>query len=169
MSSCTGCDPTGCAGIPNSVMLLKKLDYMISDNYTLLFIFVIITAILGLCFLYFFRSLKVSLSTYFKDKSKLKEPSGDNPRIGTDDNYNYYEVVKDDPEPVEPREMMPASTKEFIKNVDNVYKEYNDLKSEYIKKTYTSTSTKNQTEDDIIGIKTLYQKYDDYKYSPDDD
>ena len=165
MSSCSGCDPTGCAGIPNSVMLLKKLDYMISDNYTLIFIFIIIMIILGMCFIYFFKSLKQNLSTYFKDKDKSKEPSGDNPRIGTDDNYTYYESTKDDPEPVEPKDMMPASTKDFIKNVDNVYKEYNDLKTEYIKKTYTS----GKTNDDVIDIKTLYKEYDDYKYSPDDD
>lgn len=165
MSSCTGCDPTGCAGIPNSVMLLKKLDYMISDNYTLLFIFIIIMAILTMCFLYFFKSLKTNLSTYFKDKAKVKEPSGDNPRIGTDDSYTYYEIAKDDPEPVEPKDMMPVGKKEFIKNVDDVYKQYNDLKSEYIKKTYTS----GKTNDDVIDIKTLYKEYDDYKYTPDDD
>ena len=165
MSSCNACDPSGCAGIPNSVMLLKKLDYMISDNYTLLFIFIVIMIILGMSFIYFFKSLKQSLSTYLKDKVLSIETSGDNPRISTDDNYTYYENTKEDPVPVAPKESMPTGTKEFLKTVDNVYKDYNLLKSEYIKKTYTH----GKENDDVIDEKTLYKEYDDYKYSPDDD
>lgn len=163
MSSCNPCDPTGCAGVPNSVMLLKKLDSMISDNYTLIVIFFIVMIILGMAAIYFFRSLKANLGVYWKDKRKSKAPAGENPRIAEDDKYIYYDNVKDDPEPVQPRENMPVNTTEFVTNMEKTYEEYNKLKSEYIKNT-----TSSRDNDDLVDESVLYKKYDDYKYDKDD-
>ena len=164
MSSCNPCDPAGCAGVPNSVMLLKKLDSMISDNYTLIVIFFIVMGILSMAFIYFFKSMKTNLGVYWKDKATVKSPSGDNPRMAEDDKYTYYENVKDDPEPVQPRENMPDKTKEFVANMEKTYDEYNKLKTEYIK----NTTTKRLQNDDLVDESVLFKKYDDYKYDTDD-
>lgn len=164
MSSCNPCDPASCGGVPNSVALQKKLESMISDNYTLLFIFVVVMIILGLVFIYFVNSIKKNLKTYFKDKKAIKTSSGENPRIASDDLYTYYDNPKDDPEPVEPKTKMPNKTKEFVDKMESTYSEYNKLKSEYIKNT-TMDRRKN---DDIVDYQVLFKEHDNYKYEKDD-
>lgn len=138
---------------------------MISDNYTLIFIFLIVMIILGLAFIYFATSIKKNLKTYFKDKKKINEsPNGENPRIAADDLYTYYDNPKDDPDPIQPKEKMPDKTKDFVHKMEKTYSEYNKLKSEYIK----ATTLDNRNNDDIVDYKVLFKEHDDYKYDKDD-
>ena len=157
MSPCSPCDPNGCAGVPSGIVVLKKLDYMINDNYTLLGILVISLIILGLALSYFLKSLTQTLNTYMKALKRKEPTSGDNPRSSEDDNYKYFELVKDDPDKVQP-EHMEAGKHEFTKRVGDAYTEYNKLKSEYLKQTY------NEESDDVIDNRMLYKSYDKYEY-----
>ena len=100
---------------------------MISDHYTLLGILLISLIILGLALNYFVKSLIQTLNTYFKAIKKKEPSSGDNPRYAADDNYQYYETVKDDPDKVQDKHM-EAAKYNFTKRLDDAYKEYNKLK-----------------------------------------
>lgn len=167
MSQCVAtCDPSGCAGIPNGVMLLKKLDSMISDNYTLIFIWIVVTVILGLALSYFASSLSKTLKDYYKgkQKSEVNPPNSDNIRAKEDDDYNYYDPVSEDPVKVDPNDSLEPNKKEYIKNMSATYNEYNNLKTEYLNKTYSGRKN-----DDLIDSKVQYKTYDDYKYNDDEE
>jgi phosphate/sulfate permease len=166
MSQCNAtCDPSGCAGIPNGVMLLKKLDSMISDNYTLIFIWFVVSIILGLALSYFIASLNKNITSYYRGKNKvnIKTPHSNNIRAKEDDNYDYYETVNDDPVKIDINDSIPPNKKEFIKNLETTYNEYNNLKTEYLNKTYSGRKN-----DDIIDSNIEFKIYDNYDYKEDE-
>lgn len=160
MSSCNiACDATGCSGVANSVMLLKKIDSMISDNYTLLFVLVVVLVIVGLALSYFVNSLKNTITTYLKNRPPKEESNGDNPRVKDDDDNQYYDNPNDDPQYIDPNEFLPKEQRDYIKDVDTTFKEFNKLKTEYIKNTYEGRDN-----DDYIDQTILYDKHDNYTY-----
>ena len=160
MSQCTPCQP--CGDIPNSVVLLKKLDYMISDNYTLLFILVIIIVVLGLALTYFLRNLISTLQVYFKGKKEKEPPIGDNPRLGKDDSYTYYPSSKEDPDRKDDLKI-PENKGKFVDELETRYKEVTSEQSTYIKAHYNGREN-----DDPITSVTLFQGHDKYRYDKDD-
>jgi hypothetical protein len=163
MSPCNPCDPTGCAGVPSGIIVLKKLDYMISDHYTLLGILAISLIILGLALSYFMKSMQQTLKQYYRALKKQEPSSGDNPRSAKDDDYKYYDIIKDDPDKVQP-ENMEAAKLDFTKELGDAYNEYNKLKTEYLKKTH------NVDNDDVVDTRAYYKTHDTYTYKkPEDD
>jgi predicted PurR-regulated permease PerM len=149
---------TGCNGMPNSVMLLKKIDSMISDNYTLLFVLLVVLIIVGLALTYFVNSISTTIKTYLRNIPQ-KDDSGDNPRIKEDDDNTYFDNPKEDPQYVDPNEYMPKGQKDYIKDLDDSYKEFNKLKTDYLKNTYNGREN-----DDYIDKQVLYDDHDDYTY-----
>lgn len=164
MSACAGaCDPGGCAGPSNTMILLKKLDSMISDNYTLLFVLLVIFAVIGMAMLYFINSLRKTLTTWWKNKMErgkqaLDSMAADDPRSRSDDNNNYYMDPKEDPEFNDPYEYVRKEKKDFIKMMDTELDDYNTKKTEYISDTYRKSN------DDKIDRTVFYREHDDYKY-----
>lgn len=158
--ACTACDISGCS---STSMLLKKIDSMISDNYTLLFILGVLVIIIGLAISYFMTSLISNIKTYLTSKSEVAENDGDNPRYKTDDDVTYYDNPKDDPRYEDPVQYMPTGTYQYVKNLDKEYEEYNKLKTEYISSTYNGRQN-----DDILDKAVLFKEYDNYDYNTDD-
>lgn len=161
--SCNACDSSGCTGVMNPTMLLHKIDSMISDNYTLLIVLLVIIGVVGLALWYFTKSLTTTIKTYLKNKPPKEQSSGDNPRLAEDDDNQYYDKPTDDPQYVDPNEYMPKDQKEYVKNIESTFDEFNKLKTDYIKKTY------NRDNDDYIDKSVLYEDNDNYVYNMDDD
>lgn len=173
MASCNpSCSPTGCGGVPNGEVLLKKINLMLSDNYTLLFVLLLIFLVLGVSLHYFVGSLRKTLTHYIegkKDMSKLGQPNtkkpsvllgnGD-PRNPMEDQEVYFpDPKKEDPTYVDPVDFMEKDKKNFLKKVDTAYKEYNESKSRYISSTYNGREN-----DDMVNQQMMYPEYDDYNY-----
>ena len=159
------CNPTGCGGTDNSVILLKKLQSMISDNYTMIFILILILAIVGFSLMYFLNSLRQTLVVWWKNKNENDKTissgtSGDNPRTATDDDVTYYENSQDDPEfSTDVFKYAPKEQQDFDRNIQTTFKTYNDNKAAYIASEFTG-----RTNDDIIDRSVMYKEYDNYTY-----
>lgn len=156
------CDPSGCLKADDSMMLLKKLEGMISDNYTMLFILFIILSVLLLALYYFGSSLIKTISIWWRNVQEKRgnggKSSADNPRAKEDDNDIYYDNPKEDPNYADPFKYAPSGQREYVDNMDKAYKEYNDKKTSYITNTYQKQN------DDIIDQKVIYKEYDNYSY-----
>lgn len=176
MATCdASCSPTGCSGIPNSEVLLKKINIMITDNYTLLFVLVIILGVLGVSLWYFISSFKKTIKNYLdgkrevleagkaappKDKKQTASMVGGDPKNPQEDNEIYYMDPKtDNPTLVDPNEFLPKEKKAFLSSVDTAYEDYNLHKTRYITSTYNGRDN-----DDIINDQVMYSDYDDYDY-----
>ena len=161
--SCNPCDPGSCGEPPSGTILLKKLDYMIGDNYTLLFILFIVFCILGLAMYYFVNSLKDTLVNYYSNKKKVVADTSvsDNPRQPKDDNYTYYPDPKEDPEKTGTTRI-PDKKGDFAEELEKRYQDVNKDKTSYIQTTYNGRDN-----DDPIDQRTLFQGHDTYKYDKD--
>jgi len=145
------------------MILLKKIDSMASDNYTLLFVLVIIFFVVGMAMLYFINSLRKTLTTWWKNKMErgkqaLDRMASDDPRSRVDDNNNYYLDPKEDPEYTDPYEYIRKEKMDFIKMMDTELDTYNKNKTEYISDTYRKAN------DDKIDRTVFYKEHDTYKY-----
>ena len=165
MTSCIpSCDATGCVGINSSEILIHKINNMIADNYTLLFVLLVLIIIIGLALSYFITSLIKGLSSYFKAKQQYKfKEDIDNPRLREFDDNTFYEDTKEDPEFKDPTEYLDKNKKQVLKNMSNEYGEYNKLKSEYITSNYNGRQN-----DDVVDKTVMFKDYDNYKYNDDD-
>lgn len=168
--SCSACNPESCSNM-SGMMLIKKLQNMLSDNYTMLVIMVVLIGVLGLVLFYFANSLSNTLTNYYKNKKVAEDAStstaaiSDNQRDVKADNEIYYENVQDDPNKQDPVSFLDKTKQDFIAELDSQYKDINTLKTQYISSTYSGKQN-----DDVIDQKVLYKDYDNYKYdlAPDD-
>lgn len=149
--TCTG-GVNDLTGVPQ----LKKIERMISDNYTLIFISFILLLILFLITWYFGSQLKETIDIYRKASVKFNDTLAINASKigGTDDS----EVYDDDGAFVDTTKYFGAGKTDFVDKMKLAYKDYNKQKAEYIKTTYSTI------DDDIIDTSTMYKKYDDYEY-----
>lgn len=161
--SCNPCDPGSCGKPPDGDVLLKKLNYMIGDNYTLLFILFLVLGILGLALYYFIKSLKDTLANYYKAKKQVEDQdtSGDDPRKSKDDDYNYFESIKEDPEKQKDIPI-PDQKGVFADELEQRYKEVNTQKAEYITAQYSG-----REKHDPIDKSSLFKGNDNYEYTKD--
>jgi hypothetical protein len=168
--ACDPCKPATCDGLPQGVVLMKKIENMIGDNYTLIFLWFIVTVILGISLFYFLNSIKKTLKDFFNarkefnTKTQSSSQSSNNPRIATDDNYLYYEDVKEEPTNIDPTEYMPASKRKALEDLKSKFTTYNETKTQYIQNTYSGRKN-----DDTIDDKVLYAEYDEYRYDGTED
>lgn len=155
-----------CSSGNQGVVVIKKLESMISDHYTLILVFTVCTIITLLLLFYFGKSMKQTLSAYMRNKTRRKvyAPTN-NQRSPEDDDYMYYDNINEDPEPIIPRDRIPRGQLEFQDKVESAYKEYNDLKTQYLEKAFH----KKDANDDVINEKIKYDDYDKYRYDDDDE
>lgn len=174
MASCVpSCSPTGCGGMPNSEILLKKINTMLSDNYTLLFVLIIILIILGLTLAYFMGNLKTTLRSWLNGRREVANVlatapppgasayTGGDPTNPSDDNEVYGGVDVNASGPmVDPNDFMEPGKKTFVTDIKTTYNEYNTLKTQYIQNNYNGREN-----DDIVTDNVLYSDHDTYEYS----
>lgn len=161
MSQCSACSP--CGDTPNSVFLMKKLDNMIGDNYTLLFILIVVLVILGLALTYFLKSLITTIQAYQRGKKQQEIPAGDNPRSKFDDSYTYYPTAKEDPENATDVKI-PENKGKFVDELETRYKDVTKEQGEFIKANYGGRNN-----DDPLDRSTLFAAHDKYRYDKEDD
>lgn len=160
--SCSACDPGSCGKPADGTVLMKKIEYMIGDNYTLIFILFLVLGILGLALYYFIKSLKDTLVNYYNAKKKVEtESTGDDPRKAKDDNYTYHPTPKEDPEK-QGSIPIPGQKGTFATDLEKRYEEVNKQKAEYIRAQYNGKEN-----DDPIDQRTLFKGHDNYSYERD--
>ena len=154
-TACSACAPEGCHKM-GGAMILKKLQNMLNDNYTMLIVMIVLLSLLGLALWYFINSLKNTLVNYYKNKKVLDVASNSIGDISNNqhdtkaDNEIYYETPSEDPNKKDPSTFIPKEKQEFIKKVETDYKDINDYKTKYISDTYDKDN------DDVIDAKILY-------------
>lgn len=155
-SSCQTCignvkDLTG-------VAQLKKIERMISDNYTIIFISFILIILLGLILWYFSSQLIQTLKGYYKAVGKKNANVVSRTPPAKEDLEDY----DDDQAYVDTTTYFEPGKADFVTKMTSAYKEYNEGKSEYIRTTY------GVEDGDNIDTTALYSKYDKYDYKKED-
>lgn len=147
----------------------KALAALMQDNFTILVIFIIVVIFLTLILYYFVTHLRTTLRNYkqFNKKIALAPPPTDNQYDKSADDEQYTKTSDVNPElslykfnfADDPMEYIPKGTKDFLEDVDNQYRDYNDLKGKYIKGEYKRAN------DDVVNQEILFSKNDDYAYA----
>lgn len=140
------------------VAQLKRIERMISDNYTVIFVSFILILLLGLILWYFSSQLRDTLKGYYKAVSKKnadlvsKTPPAKEDLEDYDDEQTYIDTTT----------YFEPGKADFVTKMTNAYKEYNESKADYIRTTY------GEDDGDPVDTNTLYSKYDKYSYKKED-
>lgn len=130
------------------LIVKKTISRMLSDNYTLIIVFVVILGILAIIFTYFGKQILNSIKQY--KKNNLQNLIGDpDKEIYLEEENNMIDVKK----------YQEGGKQQFYKDIDKIYREYNVEKTNYIKSTYGSEN------DDYIDQKISYKTYDNHEYN----
>jgi len=151
-----------CAGAINDltgIAQLRKIERMISDNYTIIFISFLLIVILIFILWYFSTQLHETLKIYYKAAGKRNEDIVG--KASTSYNPDDAEDYDDEPTYIDSTTHFDSGKAEFVKNMNDAYKEYNKEKADYIRTTYSIDN------DDDINTSAMYSKHDDYEYTPD--
>ncbi len=134
---------------------IKKIERLIADNYTIIGICIVIT--LGLSFIiwYFGSQIYETIKNY--KKSVIKYQGTDTTAQKLDLDNEVYD--EDGAQPTDITKYFDSGKQDFVKTMDNAYKDYNTLKTDYLR-TYNKSEN-----DDVVNKDTIfYRKYDDYTY-----
>ncbi len=130
---------------------IKKLERLIADNYTVIVICIILSIVLFICLKYFGTQIYEVIQRYRKSAIQVKS--------GLPDVTEDTEIYDEDDKPYDISKYFGQGKNDFVKSMEDAYKDYNKLKSDYIRTTYSKTN------DDVIDKDTVfYGKYDDYDY-----
>ena len=143
----------GCA-VPASVdmeemMVQSYISRMLSDNYTLLIVFLVVTILLGVVLIYFVKQFRSTYTDYKKHLERSDQQQ---------ETDNEVELTDEERKLVDPVKYQAPEKTKFYDTVGDVYKEYNTEKTNYIKSLY---GTEN---DDYIDEKMAYKSHDNYDY-----
>lgn len=168
MSECL----TNFAADPNirSIVNKKIIASLITDNYTILIVFIALAIFIVAIAFYFINHMRTVLKDYNKYNRKLElapPPTNNQYDVGADDERYEKEDAKEKGDiglykmqfKDEPMDYVPKGKKDFLEDVKTKYDDYNVLKSQYIKTTYKKNN------DDVIDNNILFSKYDDYEYT----
>lgn len=146
----------GCA-IPSpidmdEIIVKGYISRLLSDNYTLLIIFIIVTIVLIIVLIYFVKQVQSALKDYYNNIIASDIPTNIDNEV-----YNEEESKE-----TNTSKFQDPNKLKFYKGMTKVYNSYNVEKSNYIKSTY------NRDSDDNINDTVIYKKYDNYKYEKKD-
>lgn len=168
MSSCI----TG--GVNSIDMNIERLNRLRSDCYVIAFIWLVLTGLFILGIVYLSKHVAKIIADYKKNRGMREDktgtpstvdpnPDSQNPRDKTADDEVYDESATTNKlssiAPKQPYEYMAKPQLDFYKVMDEQYKEYNTLKTQYIANTYSGREN-----DDFIDRKVTYPDYDNYTY-----
>ena len=145
----------------------RIMTKIITDNYSVIFVYFVIFILLILIAYYFFRNISRTLKSYRKNAAMMElapaqdnnvnDPAADNERYTKQDtskDATFYALRSRD----NPIDYINKGKKDFLDDVNTKYDEYNTAKSEYIKTTYARKS------DDVVDQDILFSRHDDYTY-----
>lgn len=142
-------------GDMDDLIVKNYIGRMLSDNYTLLIVFVIVSFLILFVLNYFFKQARATYNDYKKNKAQSEQNSTD---VNAD---NEIEPDEND-EPVDTNKYQDPNRRQFYKGIDDIYKEYNVEKSKYIEVNYGKEN------DDYVDQKVAYKEYDNYNYKDTD-
>lgn len=152
-----------------SIINRKTINSLVTDNYTVLVIFIVISTFLFIIIYYFAKNMFNTIRRYqrYNRKLELSPPQTDNQMDPESDSEQYTKQAVDKSDigvnkllpRDEPLDYLSASRKDFLKDVKATYDDYNVLKSQYIRSTYSKGN------DDVIDENIMFRKHDDYKYT----
>lgn len=135
----------------SGVAQLKRIERLIADNYTVIGLSVGISVLLFIIIWYFGKQMYEVIRNYRKSYISLKSSMPST----TDDS----EIYDDDDKVYDVAQYFDPGKNDFVKAVETAYKDYNKLKTDYIRTNHMDDN------DDTIGKDTMfYKKYDDYQY-----
>ena len=164
--SCLDAKPTAS---PDEIIVSYQriMTKIITDNYSVIFVYFVITILLILIAYYFFKNIRRTLKSYRKNSAlieltpahdnNVKDPAADNEKYtkhDTSKDATLYALRSRD----NPIDYIDKGKKDFLSDVDDKYDEYNVAKSDYIKTTYARKS------DDVVDQDILFSRHDDYEY-----
>ena len=145
----------------------RIMTKIITDNYSVIFVYFVIFILLILIAYYFFRNISRTFKSYRKNSAMMElapaqdnnvnDPAADNERYtkhDTSKDATLYALRSRD----NPIDYINKGKKDFLDDVNTKYDEYNTAKSEYIKTTYARKS------DDVVDQDILFSRHDDYTY-----
>ena len=134
----------------SGVTQIKKIEKLIADNYTVICLCIGIVIILALVVWYFGKQMFEVIKNYRKSYVSMK---GNMPSTSEDS-----EIYDDDEKVYDVSQYFEPGKTDFVKAVETAYKDYNTLKSDYIRSNHMDDN------DDVIDKDTIfYKKYDDYE------
>lgn len=138
---------------------IVKIQKMISDNYSMLGLYIVLAFACGVILWYFVKDFFKLISRYLSNKSAATTTTIANSSYTLDKNAD--DVVYDndlDPIPQDVQKYMDTSKKTFVKEVEKVYQPYNDALADYI------TSMGKTENDNKVDSSILYKTHDDFSY-----
>ena len=121
----------------DEVIVKGYISRMLSDNYTLLIIFMFVVIILVFILKYFYGQAMTTYKDYKKNTAQQAEST-------------------EEDVPTDPTKFQDPGKLKFYETVSDVYKEYNIEKTKYVKSTYQTENT------DVIDDKIAYARHDNY-------
>ena len=145
----------------------RIMTKIITDNYSVIFIYFVMIILLVLIAYYFFKNINKTVKSYRKNSAMMElapahdnnimDPAADNEKYTKHDsskNATLYALRTRD----NPIDYINKDKKDFLSDVNSKYDEYNVAKSDYIKTTYARKS------DDVVDQDILFSRHDDYEY-----
>ena len=130
---------------------LQKLNRMISDNYTIVVIAIIILIIIVFVIKYFAGQIVQVMKNY---KRASREKQDNSAQLD-------QEIYDPDSKIGDPKLYFDKPKSEYVKDLEQKFKEYNNLKDDYVKTNFSKMN------DDLVDSRILYKKNDSYSYSQD--
>lgn len=133
---------------------IKKIERLIADNYTIIGICIVLVIVLSLVAWYFGSQLLETIKSY--KKSLIKARGSDKSATVEIDNEIYDEEAT---KPYDMTKYLEPGKQDFVKTMEDAYKDYNNLKTEYLR-----SNNKSENDDLITKDTIFYKKYDEYEY-----
>lgn len=139
--------------------IAMKVEKMISDNYSMLGLYVVFVIAIGFVIWYFGSSFIKRIRAYYQNKgaSEKPVPSISNNMQNPEADNNDYDG--NEPQPDDVKVYMDKGKKKFVTELDSVYKDYNEAVGDFIR------STGKTAEDSDVDAGVLFRTHDDYDYS----
>lgn len=155
----SACGASSANYVSNAETFIIKIEKMISDNYSMLGMFIIFLVAIGLIIWYFGSSLTKRLNAYYQNRINVGSATptiSNNVQNPEADNNTYDDDLE--PQPDDVKDFMEPGKRSFVKKIDSVYKEYNEAIGDYIRSTGTTD------EDGAVDSTILFSTHDTYNY-----
>ncbi len=147
------------SGLDNTVSSLMNIRKMIADNYSILFVYLLLLSIIVFVLYYFGKQLIVLIHQYYANKAtqiKTTLPMSNNTEDAAADSNNYDSDAELPPDNM--NDYMEPGKKNFVKSLDKVYQDYNAKMDDFMH------SIGKPDNDNKVDSGVFFKAHDDYKY-----